>query len=65
MFTKQDLTSYCKQIIDIERKMEETYQYLHDQITHQEYRSIFAQLIHEERMHQEKVDSVINLFRLR
>lgn len=63
MFTKQDFTSYYNQIMDIERKMEKTYQYLYDQITHEEYRSIFAQLAHEERMHQEKVDSVINLFR--
>jgi len=63
MFTKHDFISYYNQILDIERKMEETYQYLHDQITHPEYRSVFAQLIHEERMHQDKVDAVINLFR--
>ncbi|MEI8173093.1 MAG: hypothetical protein WCH07_06370 [Deltaproteobacteria bacterium] len=63
MFTKQDFTSYYNQILDIERKMEETYQYLYDQITHPEYRNIFAQLVHEERMHQAKVDAVVDLFR--
>jgi len=62
MFTKQDFLSYYKQILDTEKKMEETYQYLYEQITHPEYRSVFARLVNEERMHQEKVDSVINLF---
>lgn len=63
MFTKQSFTNYYNQVLDIEKKMEETYQYLYDEITHAEYRSIFAKLAREEKMHQEKVNEIINLFR--
>lgn len=63
MFTKQDFIGYYNQILDIEKKMEDSYQHLYDQIAHPEYRRLFEQLVYEERLHQDKVAEIINLFK--
>lgn len=63
MFTKEDFIKYFNQALEIETKMEETYRYLSDRITHPEYRQIFTQLLYEEKLHQEKVEEIINLFK--
>jgi rubrerythrin len=51
MFTEADLLSYFDQIQKIETKMYETYHYLHDQLSHPEYKKIFGQLARDEKAH--------------
>lgn len=63
MFTKEDFIKYFQQVLDIEKKMEETYRYLTDQITHPEYRKTFRHLADEEQVHQRKIEEIIQLFK--
>jgi rubrerythrin len=62
MFTDRILQDYCRQIREIEEKMEAGYRELAEKLTHPEYVRLFAGLADQERDHQSKVDSLISLF---
>lgn len=62
MFTREDFLSYYDQLLALEKKMEDTYQYLSEEVSHPQLKRVFAQLLAEEREHQEKVGSFMELF---
>jgi rubrerythrin len=62
MFTDRILRDYCRQIREVEEKMEAAYRELVEKLTHPEYKSFFARLVDEERGHQGQIDSIISLF---
>ena len=61
MFSKNDLFSYFDQIQRIEERMQESYIYLHDHVTHPEYKKIFSQLIQEEIGHSNMIERLKDL----
>ena len=62
MFTDRILRDYCRQIREVEDKMEAGYRELEEKLTHPEYKNLFARMVDEERSHQRQVDSLISLF---
>jgi rubrerythrin len=62
MFTEEDLLSYFDQIQKIENKMYEIYHYLHDQLTHPEYKKIFGLLAHDEKAHDKLIEDLKGLW---
>lgn len=63
MFTDRILRDYCRQIREVEEKMETGYREILERLTHPEYKSIFARLVDEERGHQGQIDSIISIFK--
>ncbi len=61
MFTEGDLRGYFNQIQEIEKKMLNIYQRLQDQLTHTEYKRIFAQMAREETAHENLIESLKDL----
>lgn len=58
MFTENDFLYYFDQLQSIEKKMFETYRNLEAQITHPEYKKIFARLAEEEKGHDKMVQNL-------
>ncbi len=61
MFTEKDILHYLDQIQQIEHRMRDTYQNLHDQITHPEYKEIFGRMANEEKAHAAIVENLKHL----
>ncbi len=64
MFTKDDLLHYFEQIQQIENKMRDIYQDLHDQLGNPEYKAIFARMVKEEKAHDGMVENLKHLFKI-
>ncbi len=62
MFTDRLLQDYCRQIREVEEKMESVYRDIEARLTHPEYRRFFSRLIQDERAHQAQIDRLLNLF---
>jgi rubrerythrin len=62
MFTDRLLQEYCRQIREVEEKMESSYRAIEARLTHPEYRRFFSRLIEDEREHQGQIDTLLNLF---
>lgn len=63
MFTDPILRDYCRQIREVEEKMEAVYREVEAKLTHPEYKNLFARMVDEERSHQRQIDSIISLFK--
>lgn len=62
MFTEDDFLHYFDQIQEIENRMRDTYQNLHDQLENPEYKKIFARMVNEEKAHGGMVEALKKLF---
>ncbi len=62
MFTNRMFCEYCNQIREVEVKMENYYRKLSEELSHPEYRRLFAQLANEEREHEKRVEAIVVLF---
>ena len=62
MFTEDDFLHYFDQIQEIENRMRDTYQNLHDQLENPEYKAIFGRMVNEEMAHDAMVENLKNLF---
>ena len=63
MFTEEDFLHYFDQIHQIENKMRDIYQDLHDQLENPEYKAIFAQMVNEEKAHDAMVENLKHFFK--
>ena len=62
MFTENDFLHYFDQMQQIENKMRDTYQNLHDQLENPEYKKIFAQMVNEEKAHYALIEKLKGSF---
>ena len=63
MFSEEDLLSYFAQLQGIEQKMHDTYQGLHDRLTHQRYKNAFGRMAREEKTHWMMIEDLKDLIR--
>lgn len=61
MFTKDDLSQYCSDLLNMENKMESVYQDLAARLSHVEHKEFFEQLAREEQEHASKVDRLLEI----
>ena len=62
MFTENDFLHYFDQMQQIENKMRDTYQNLHDQLENPEYKKIFARMVNEEKAHYALIENLKGAF---
>ncbi|MHB8907543.1 MAG: ferritin family protein [Syntrophales bacterium] len=62
MFSDRLLQEYCRQIREVEEKMESSYRDIEARLTNPEYRRFFTRLIEDELEHEEQIDTLMNLF---
>ncbi|MHC9543917.1 MAG: hypothetical protein AB9903_30755 [Vulcanimicrobiota bacterium] len=61
MFTKKDISDFVNTVRDFEIRMEQGYLRLHQEVSHESYKKVFAELAAQERQHMKKTDAILEI----